>query len=84
MPDPEILQAMSITTPGVVPQTGFVAAPVAAGNSPMSASQGSASANAPSNAGQNSQGNLFNRNELDAIKQNVTDAVARSIRNIDL
>jgi cell division initiation protein len=33
---------------------------------------------------QTANSNLFNRNELDAIKQNVTDAVARSIRNIDL
>ncbi len=68
MPDPEILNAMSITTPGVVPQNnGF--APQTAHTQQQTAQPNPA---------------LFNRNELDAIKQNVTDAVARSIRNIDL
>jgi cell division initiation protein len=124
MPDPEILQAMSIATPGVVPANNtFTGAPAPTGYSNSAAGYSNAPAGYPNagngypnaattfgtantntgvttstahaptaplagnanNTGANAgQQGLFNRGELDAIKQNVTDAVARSIRNIDL
>lgn len=90
MPDPEILNTVPVSQ--VATQTLNNAIPT---GGPLPASFGGHAANPSAHAANQASGNtntnggqpnasLFNRNELDAIKQNVTEAVARSIRNLDL
>lgn len=80
MPDPEILQA----APGVATTLGATATPASATAPAATAPAVNSAAPAQNATNSNASSTLFSRNELDAIKQNVTDAVARSIRNIDL
>lgn len=95
MPDPEILNNPPASVTASAAGGGGLAAGVSgAGLSGTgvvppgapSLQNNAAGANSPGagQGGAQPSSSLFNRNELDTIKQNVTEAVARSIRNIDL